>query len=66
MLVLQRCCNERVMIALPDGRRIVVQVTDIRGDKVRIGFEADQDIAIFREEVLVRMEREREEVSRGA
>ena len=65
MLLLTRNREERVIITLSDGRRIVVTVTDIWRDKVRIGFEADQDIAIHREEVLIRMEREREEVSHG-
>lgn len=48
MLVLSRCRGEDVLI---DGGRIVVTVLDIRGDKVRLGFKAPEEIAIHRREV---------------
>jgi carbon storage regulator len=48
MLVLSRKKNEEVVCA--DGI-IVVRVIEIRGDKVRLGFEAASDISIHRREV---------------
>lgn len=47
MLVLSRKQNERVVI----DDKIVVVVVEIRGDKVRLGFEAPRDITIDRQEV---------------
>lgn len=51
MLVLSRKENESVIIKLPDGREVVVMLTAIRGDRVRLGFEAPKDIVILRQEV---------------
>lgn len=52
MLVLSRHVNERVVIVLPDGRRIYVTPLDIRsGFKIRLGFDAPKDIIVDREEV---------------
>ncbi len=47
MLVLSRKQNEQIVI---DGS-IVVTVVSIRGDKVRIGIEAPQDVQVDRSEV---------------
>lgn len=47
MLVLSRKKNERVRI----GDEVTLTVVDIRGDKVRIGFDAPDDVRIDREEV---------------
>lgn len=48
MLVLSRGLNESIVI----GDQLVrIVVVDIRGDKVRLGFEASQDISIHRSEV---------------
>ncbi len=48
MLVLSRKMNERIVIA---GGEIVLTIVAIRGDKVRIGIEAPQDISVHRGEV---------------
>ncbi|MGN6742667.1 MAG: carbon storage regulator CsrA [Amnibacterium sp.] len=48
MLVLTRKKGERVMI----GDDIVVTLIDIRGDGVRIGFDAPRGVAIQRAEVV--------------
>lgn len=48
MLVLSRKPSERIMI----GNDIVIQVIEIRGDKIRIGIEADRSIPVFREEIV--------------
>ena len=60
MLVLSRKKNEEVICA--DGI-IVVRVIEIRGDKVRLGFEAASDISIHRREVWDAIQIER---ARGA
>lgn len=63
MLVLARKRNEGVTISVPGAGPIHVMVTDIRGDSVRLGFQADPSVAIHRDEVEVRIEAERESQS---
>lgn len=52
MLVLTRKPGERVLI----GDKVEVVVVEIRGDRVKLGFVAPQEVPIHREEVLARME----------
>lgn len=52
MLVLSRKTNERIFITTPHGDQIVLTLVEIRGAKVRIGFQAGRDVRIFREELL--------------
>lgn len=47
MLVLSRKKNERVKI----GGDLWVTVVEIRGDKVRLGFDAPPEVPVHREEV---------------
>ena len=55
MLVLSRKRGERIVARLPDDREIVVTLVEIRGsDKVRLGFDAPEDVRIWREELLKR------------
>jgi carbon storage regulator len=54
MLVLTRHKDERVMI----GDNIVVTVVEIRGDKVRLGFDAPRDVSVHRQEVAEAISRE--------
>lgn len=51
MLVLTRQVNKVVVVVLPDGRTVDVMVTDLRPDRVNLGFTADRDIRIYRKEV---------------
>ena len=51
MLVLSRRRGEKIIITTPGGVRVVVIVIAIRGDNVRMGFEAPDDVSIHREEV---------------
>jgi carbon storage regulator len=54
MLVVSRKEHQEVFIDVPpssETRRIVVSVPEIRGDKVRLGFDADRDIIVDRSEV---------------
>ncbi len=54
MLVLSRHRDESIMI----GDDIVVTIVDIRGDKVRLGIDAPQDIPVHRQEVYEAIRRE--------
>lgn len=53
MLVLSRKKNERIKL----GDDITICVVAIRGDKVRLGFEAPDDLRIHRLEVYEAIER---------
>jgi carbon storage regulator len=48
MLVLSRKKNEKITI----GDNITITVVDIRGGKVRLGFDAPREIPVHREEVF--------------
>lgn len=56
MLILSRKKNESVVI---DGE-IVITVVEVRGDKVRLGFDAPKNIKIHRVEVAESIEQEKE------
>jgi carbon storage regulator len=47
MLVLTRKKSESIVI----GNNIRIHIVDIRGEKVRIGIEAPEDVSIFRDEI---------------
>ena len=53
MLVLTRRLYQRVLI----GDDIIVQVVEMMGDRVRLGFEAPRDMVIVREELSERRPR---------
>ena len=53
MLVLSRKRSEQIVI----GDNIVITVVDIRGDKVRLGFEAPDEVPIHRQEVYEKLQR---------
>jgi carbon storage regulator len=55
MLVLSRKQDETIVI---DNGRIVITVVELRGDKVRLGFQADKSISIHRSEVHDAIQRE--------
>jgi carbon storage regulator len=60
MLVLSRHRDESIMI----GDDVVVTIVDIRGDKVRLGIDAPQDIPVHRQEVYEAIKRENEKAAR--
>jgi len=47
MLVLSRKAGERVMI----GNNIAVKVVEVRGNRVKLGFECPEGIPVNREEI---------------
>ncbi len=59
MLVLSRHRDESIMI----GDDVVVTIVDIRGDKVRLGIDAPQDIPVHRREVYEAIQRENQKAA---
>lgn len=55
MLVLERRLDEKIVV----GSDIVVTVVSIKGDKVKLGFDAPEHILIDREEIRDRKDRGR-------
>jgi carbon storage regulator len=55
VLVLSRKKDEAVQISIGGGLVIHVFVVEIRGDKVRIGFEAPANVAVNRAEVVAEL-----------
>ena len=57
MLVLGRKSQESVVIRTADKLQEMLRVTvvEICGGRVKLGFEADDDVAIYREEVWERV-----------
>lgn len=60
MLVLSRHRDESIMI----GDDIVITIVDIRGDKVRLGIDAPQEVPVHRQEVYEAIQRENRKASR--
>jgi carbon storage regulator len=56
MLVLTRKSNQSIMI----GDDIEVSVLAIMGEKVRIGIDAPRSVPVFRKEVYVEIQQDRE------
>ena len=65
MLVLTRKSNQSIMI----GDEIEVSVLAIMGEKVRIGIQAPRNVPVFRQEVYLEIQEERQahpDAGRGA
>ena len=62
MLVLTRKSNQSIMI----GDDIEVSVLSIMGEKVRIGIQAPRDVPVFRREVYLEIQQERQGVASGS
>ena len=55
MLILTRRVGETLMI----GDQVSVTVLGVKGNQVRIGVNAPKDVAVHREEIYQRIQRER-------
>jgi carbon storage regulator len=60
MLVLSRTRDESIII----GDNVVVTVVDVRGDKVKLGIEAPQDVTVHRREVYEAIRRENHQAAK--
>lgn len=67
MLILSRHRDEKIVIQLAgdDTTRAIITIVDIRGDKVRLGFDAPPEVIIHRQEIMDRIAREAEEGKQG-
>jgi carbon storage regulator len=57
MLVLSRKRGESVVIRCKDGTQMKVTLVELRGDRVRLGFQAPSEVAIHREEIYAEIEK---------
>ncbi|MBF9014822.1 MULTISPECIES: carbon storage regulator CsrA [unclassified Oceanispirochaeta] len=54
MLILSRKKDESIII----GDNITISVVDIKGDQVKIGIAAPNDVKVFRQEVYIAIQEE--------
>ncbi|MCU7854399.1 MAG: carbon storage regulator CsrA [Candidatus Thiodiazotropha sp. (ex Lucinoma borealis)] len=59
MLILTRRVGETLMI----GDEVTVTVLGVKGNQVRIGFNAPRDVTVHREEIYERIKREQQSES---
>jgi carbon storage regulator len=62
MLRITRRAGERIIL----GDDVIVEVTEVRGQTVRLGIEAPRSLPIYREEIWLEVKRENEEAARAA
>lgn len=58
MLVLGRKLNETIVMTTAQGERIVVELLQLRADRIRLGIQAPEEVKILRGELALREEEE--------
>jgi carbon storage regulator len=61
MLILTRRIGETLMV----GDNVTVTVLGVKGNQVRIGVNAPKEVAVHREEIYQRIQREKESSPEG-
>lgn len=61
MLIVSRRVGESIMI----GDDVVVTILGVRGNQVRVGVAAPAEVAVHRDEIYERIQREREITARA-
>ena len=62
MLRITRRAGERVIL----GDDVIIEVTEIRGQTVRLGIDAPRSVTVYREEIWLEVKRENEAAARAA
>jgi len=62
MLRITRRAGERIVL----GDDVIVEVTEIRGQTVRLGIDAPRSLPVYREEIWLEVKRENEAAARAA
>lgn len=62
MLILTRRVGETLMV----GDDVTLTVLGVKGNQVRIGVNAPKDVQVHREEIYLRIQKEKEEGRRNA
>lgn len=59
MLILTRRIGETLMV----GDDVTITVLGVKGNQVRIGINAPKDLAVHREEIYDKIQREKDDIS---
>lgn len=59
MLILTRRIGEKLVI----DDNVIVTVLGVKGNQIRIGIEAPREVQVYREEIYLRILKEREDAS---
>ena len=61
MLILTRRIGESIII----GDDVSVTILEVKGQQVRIGTKAPRDVSVHRDEIYERIQKEKQEISKG-